>query len=96
MVRRSFSLTKNILGSNEIVYINKNALGENKPSQETLVSPNHLISHQGRNERSKMDCQKNVKGASFVPYKNQTLYNIVMETIRCNESKQYDNRNITS
>jgi len=76
--KKIVSLTKNVLGGNEIVNIKKNGLGENKPSQETLVSPNHLISYQGEMKEAKWIAE-NVEGASLVPYKNQILYNIVME-----------------
>jgi hypothetical protein len=76
--KKIVSLTKNVLGGNEIVNIKKNGLGENKPSQETFVSPNHLISYQGEMKEAKWIAE-NVEGASLVPYKNQILYNIVME-----------------
>ena len=48
------------------------------PSQNTLVSPNHLISYQGEMKEAKW-IAKNVAGASFVPYQKEVLYNILME-----------------
>ena len=62
----------------ELVLIEKDALQLNYPSQDTLISKRHKILIQG----SMTSAQRLVghyKGVSFVPYRGEKLYNVLLE-----------------
>jgi alpha-tubulin suppressor-like RCC1 family protein len=62
----------------ELVLIEKDALRKNYPTQDTLISKRHKIYYRGKMKAAQRLVGK-YKGVSFVPYKGEKLYNVLLE-----------------
>ena len=64
---------------NNLIKICKDALGVNKPFKDLYLTNDHKIMYNNRMIRAKRLYNKNIEGIEKVDYKNEILYNIVME-----------------
>ena len=76
--KKIVAITKSISPNDKLVYIEEGALGENQPSQKTIVSPNHLISFNGIMVKAK-NLSKDNKNVNYINNDKQILYNVLME-----------------
>ena len=81
-------ITKTIHNEKELVLFEKNALGDNVPNRETIMSRKHKIIVRGK--YVKAECMINDSTIRLVPYDETLMYNIVMHThnvVRANNIK---------
>jgi hypothetical protein len=71
------AITQNILATNKIICIMKNALGDNVPNKLTCISPNHGIYVDNELIEAK-DLIEYVDGIYYVPYNGEILYNVLL------------------
>jgi uncharacterized delta-60 repeat protein len=72
------AITQNILATNKIICIMKNALGDNVPDKLTCISPNHGIYVDNELIEAK-DLIEYVDGIYYVPYNGEILYNVLLD-----------------
>jgi hypothetical protein len=79
--KKIVAVTQTITNEKHLVCIEKNALGENKPNQRTLISQCHNVEFNGKFMRAKYlkYAVDNKKSVHNVKYENQILYNVLME-----------------
>jgi hypothetical protein len=76
--KKLVAITKSISPDDDLVCIEEGALGENQPSQKTIVSLNHLISFNGEMVKAKNLCKDN-ENVNYINNDKQILYNVLME-----------------
>jgi hypothetical protein len=79
--KKIVAVTQTITNEKHLVCIEKDALGENKPNQRTLISQCHNVEFNGKFMRAKYlkYAVDNKKSVHNVKYENQILYNVLME-----------------
>jgi alpha-tubulin suppressor-like RCC1 family protein len=83
---RIIDITKTVTNDTFLIRINKGALGENYPTQDTEISRLHKIQYNGKMIESEWFVGR-VNGVEQVPYFGDLLYNVVLEeplTMRVN------------
>ena len=81
-------ITKTIHNEKELVLFEKNALGDNVPNRDTIMSRKHKINVRGK--YVKAEYMINESTIRLVPYDETLMYNIVMHTysvVRANNIK---------
>jgi hypothetical protein len=79
--KKIVAVTQTVTNEKHLVCIEKDALGENKPNQKTLISQCHNVEFNGKFMRAKYlkYAVDNKKSVYNVKYENQILYNILMK-----------------
>ena len=78
--KKIVALTETISPEKYLVCIDKNALENNIPSKQTLVSRSHKISYQSQMLKAfELLDIKELKGITLVKYKKQPLYNVLLK-----------------
>jgi len=72
------AITKTITPDDSLICFEPNSLGNQLPSQKTVISMNHKILYQGKMTKAKYFVG-NV-GIYKIPYKQQTLYNVLLDS----------------
>ena len=76
--KKIVDITKTISKETFLVCFDKDALGLDIPSQETIISPGHQLMYEGEMRQAKWFIEKFPKVKS-IPYTGETLYNVLME-----------------
>ena len=73
------AVTQTIVQDTHLVCIDKNAFGNNIPTQEVVISNSHKIMYKGKMIRAAdfLGLNSNIYA---VPYRGEVLYNILMDT----------------
>lgn len=71
-------ITKTISKETFLVCFEKDSLGPNKPSQETIISQNHLILYENSFHKAVWFLEK-LAGVKEIPYTGEILYNVLLE-----------------
>ena len=77
--KKIVDITKTISEESFLVCFAKDALGPNKPSQETIISQNHLIFYEGVFHEAIWFLTKQFADVKKVPYTGELLYNVLLE-----------------
>lgn len=74
-------ITKTITQDKHLICFEKNALGNNIPSQKTIISKNHMIFYKGQMTKAYefIEIIDNVHKVHKVKYDGDILYNVLME-----------------
>ena len=72
------AITKTITHDKYLVCFEQNALGNNIPSQQTIITQNHLLFYNGKMIKAN-DLLGKYKGVKKVKYTGQVLYNVLLE-----------------
>jgi hypothetical protein len=80
--KKIVAVTQTITNENHLVCIEKNALGNNIPSQQTIMSSNHCVVYKNKfiPARNLKNFIENKQDIYNIKYDNEILYNILMET----------------
>jgi hypothetical protein len=83
--KRIVTITKTITDENHLICFEKHSLSKNVPCDRTMITPQHLISHNGRFYKAKDLCDKGVilgttGSIHKVAYKGEYLYNVLLDT----------------
>jgi hypothetical protein len=80
--KKIVAVTKTITNEKHLVCIEKNALGDNIPSQQTIISSSHCVVYKNKfiPARNLKNFVENKEDIYNVKYNNEILYNILMET----------------
>lgn len=73
--KKIVAITKTVSQEKYLICIEKDALGPNMPSQDTVITQNHKLLYQGA-----MTQAKHLKQVHKVAYHGEVLYNVLMET----------------
>lgn len=76
--KRIVAITQTRTIHNYIISIEKDALGKNIPCATTQISKNHKVFYKGKMIKAN-DLLTLCKGISKIPYKGETLYNVLMD-----------------
>jgi alpha-tubulin suppressor-like RCC1 family protein len=76
--KRIIDITKTISKETFLVCFEKDALVNDKPSQETIISPGHQIMYEGIMHEAKWFIEK-FPGVKAIPYTGEPLYNVLLE-----------------
>ena len=76
--KKIVAITQTITKDKYLVCFNKNVLGNNIPSQKTIVSNNHCILYKGHMVKAKNFIDK-IENVKKVKYTGEILYNVLME-----------------
>jgi len=76
--KKIVTITQTISLDKYLVCIEKNALGNNLPSEKTIISKNHCIWYNGKMIAAK-HFVNNFENVKKVKYNGETLYNVLME-----------------
>ncbi len=72
------AITKTITPDDSLICFEPNSLGNNLPSQKTVISMNHKIFYQGKMTKAKYFTGN--AGIYKIPYKQETLYNVLLDS----------------
>jgi hypothetical protein len=72
------AITKTITPDDSLICFEPNSLGNNLPSQKTVISMNHKIFYQGKMTKAKYFVGNT--GIYKIPYKQETLYNVLLDS----------------
>jgi hypothetical protein len=75
--KKIVAITKTVAHDKNLVRIAKHALGKNYPEKTTIISQNHKVFFQGQMVKAKYLVNENT--VTFVPYKGEILYNVLLE-----------------
>ena len=76
--KKIVAITKTITQEKHLVCFEKNALGENIPSQKTVMTRNHRVFYNGKMIEAKKFIDK-VENVNNINYSGEILYNVLME-----------------
>ena len=76
--KKIVGITKTVTQDKYLVYFKKDALGNNIPSQKTIISNNHRILYKGNMIKAEKFIGINDK-VYKIKYRNEILYNVLME-----------------
>jgi len=76
--KKIIAITKTITYDKYLVCFDKNAIGNNVPSHQTIISQNHQIFYKGKMVNSNELLRKS-KGVKKVKYTGEVLYNVLLE-----------------
>jgi hypothetical protein len=76
--KKIVAVTKSIMATNYLVRIEKDAFGDNIPSEETITSPEHRILYDDKMTKANKILDMNDK-VHKIEYNGDTLYNVLME-----------------
>ena len=76
--KKIVAITKTVTQDKYLVCFEKNSLGNNMPSQRTLMSKNHLVFYYGHMRKAK-DFISRFENVKKVKYTGEILYNVLME-----------------
>lgn len=77
--KKIVAITKTKLSQDFLVQIKKHSLYKNVPNECTQMSPNHKLLYNSQMISAK-DLIGKVIGIEAIPYNNETLYNVLLET----------------
>jgi outer membrane lipoprotein-sorting protein len=77
--KKIVDITKTISEETFLVFFEKDALGLDKPNQETIISHGHKLMYEGEMHPAKWFIKKFV-GVKAIPYTGEPLYNVLLET----------------
>ena len=72
------AITKTITPDDSLIWFEPNSLGNNLPSQKTVISMNHKIFYQGKMTKAKYFVGNT--GTYKIPYKQETLFNVLLDS----------------
>jgi hypothetical protein len=80
--KKIVAVTKTITNEKHLVCIEKNALGDNIPNQQTIMSSSHCVVYKNKfiPARNLKNFIENKEDIYKIKYDNEILYNILMET----------------
>jgi len=76
--KKIIAITKTITNDKYLVCFDKNAIGNNLPSQKTVISQNHQIFYKGKMVESNEFIGK-FRGVKNMKYNGEVLYNVLLE-----------------
>ena len=76
--KRIVDITKTVSKETFLVCFDKDALGIDMPSQETIISPGHQLMYEGLMHPAKWFIEK-FSGVKSIPYTGEYLYNVLLE-----------------
>ena len=85
--KKIVAISKTISLEDYLVCIEKDALGENIPSQQTIISAEHRVLYNNKMMKAKTICEL-IDNVYKINYNGDTLYNVLM--------KNYDKMNVNN
>jgi hypothetical protein len=76
--KQIIAITKTTSPDNYLVCFRKNSLGDNIPSQKTIVSKDHLVYKNGKMIKA-FEFINNYENVKKIKYNGETLYNVLLE-----------------
>jgi len=77
--REIVAITKTRYNKPTLILLEKDSLKKNYPTRDTVITHNHKIYYKGKMKRAESFLGK-PQGVHLIPYKNQYLYNVLLET----------------
>ena len=76
--KKIVAITKTITLDKYLICFEKDALGENMPSEKTVISKNHQIFYKGKMIKAR-DFVGHVENVNKIKYTGEVLYNVLMD-----------------